>query len=512
MDHYGLISVIPPLLIIILAWRTKQVMPSIIVGVLLGATIINNYNPFIGLLRTFDHYIVDSIADSWNISILFLNFAFGGMIAVMAKSGGMNSLGNAIASKAKTVRNTQFALWLAGIIIYFDEIFNILIIGNTLKSVTDRFRISREKLAYFIDTTGSAIASLVPLSTWVAFEVGLVHDGFKSISVETNAFQALVKSIPYRFYSIFVILIPLIILLSKREIGPMYKAEMRARKTGKIIADGAIPLSTEEIDMTHDGNGKHLSTLDTILLVVFMIIITILGLFYSGGGMSAGSLANAFGNADAAKALVWASVGGSLMAGALVFFKKVMNFAKVMETWVNGAKSILFANMIIVLAWSLGSITGDLGTANFIISVTDGVLTPQLIPVLVFIIATITSFSTGTSWGTMAILMPITIPMTYALGGPMSPAIASVLTGSIFGDHCSPISDTTILSSMASGCDHIDHVKTQITYAIIGALVAGLIGFLPAGFGVSSLILIPVGILVLILVFMTLGKRVEDTY
>ena len=512
MDHYGVISVIPTILIIVLAWRTKQVMPSIIIGVFLGATVINDYNPFIGVLRTFDHYIVDSIADSWNISILFLNFAFGGMIAIIAKAGGMNSLGNGIASKAKTVRNTQFAVWLAGVIIYFDEIFNILIIGNTMRSVTDRFRISREKLAFFIDTTGSAVTSLVPLSTWVAFEVGLVHDAFESMNVDTNAFQALVKSIPFRFYSIFVILIPLIILFTKREFGPMRKAEIRARKTGKVLADNAIPLATEEIDSYQEEGEKHLTTLDTVLLILFMIVITILGLFYSGGGMAAGSLADAFGNADAAKALVWASVSGSIVAGALVYFKGVMKFDNILNTWINGAKSILFANMIIVLAWSLGSITSDLGTAGFLIGITDGVLTPKLIPLLVFLVATVTAFATGTSWGTMAILMPIAVPMAYTLGGPLSPAIASVLTGSIFGDHCSPISDTTILSSMASGCDHMDHVKTQLPYALLGAVVAGVIGFLPAGFGVSSLILLPLGIIVMILVFRVIGKPVKDSY
>ncbi|MBN2659000.1 MAG: Na+/H+ antiporter NhaC family protein [Spirochaetales bacterium] len=512
MENYGLLSIIPTIVIIVLAWRTKQVMPSIIFGIFLGATFINQYNPFTGLLRTFDHYIVDSVADSWNISILFLNFAFGGMIAILAKSGGMSALGKSIASKAKNVTNTQLAVWFSGIVIYFDEIFNILIIGNTMKSVTDRFRISREKLAYFIDTTGSAIASLIPLSTWVAFEVGLVHDSFEAAGVEKNAFQALLGSIPYRFYSIFVVLIPLVIILTKREFGPMHKAELRARKTGKVLSDTAIAMSTQEIEMEEEEGGKKLSAPDAVILILFMIFATVAGLFFSGGGFGAGSVADAFGNADAAKALVWASVSGSLLAGAFVLAKGVMKFSKVMDTWVNGAKSILFANMIIVLAWALGSLTGDLGTADYIIGVTDGLLTAQLIPLLIFLIATVTSFATGTSWGTMAILMPIAIPLGLTLGSPMSPVIASVLTGSIFGDHCSPISDTTILSSMASGCDHIDHVKTQIPYALLGAVVAGLVGFLPAGFGVSSFVTIPAGIVLIIAVFLIIGKKVDDVY
>lgn len=512
MDNYGFISLVPTILIIVLAWRTKQVMMSIIVGVFLGATIVNGYNPLTGLLRTFDHYLVNSIADSWNVSILVLNFAFGGMIAIMAKSGGMSSLSNAIAAKAKNVRNTQLAVWLLGIVIYFDEIFNILIIGNAMKPVTDRFRISREKLAYMIDTTGSAVASLVPLSTWIAYEVGLIRDSYQSMDVEVNAFTLLVKSVPYRFYSIFVILIPLIIIMTKREFGPMYHAEMRARKTGKVIADDAIPLSTDELEAVDNDTDNKLSTGNTVFLILLMIVGTITGLYLSGGGSSAGSLADAFGNADAAKALVWTSFGGSLAAGALVMVKKVMPFQKVMDTWVNGAKSILFANMIIVLAWSIGAVTRDLGTANYIIEGTSGMLSPMFIPFIVFVIATVTSFSTGTSWGTMALLMPIAVPLVYSIGGPMAPAIGSVLTGSIFGDHCSPVSDTTILSSMAAGCDHMDHVKTQLSYAVTGAIVAAVFGFLPAGFGVSYLISLPLGIVALVIIFRIFGKRVEDSY
>lgn len=512
MDNYGFISLIPTILVIVLAWRTKQVMMSIITGIFVGATIINGYNPLTGILRTFDHYIVESIADSWNVSILVLNFAFGGMIAIMAKSGGMGSLSNTLANRAKNVKNTQFSIWILGIIIYFDEIFNILIIGNAMKPVTDRFRISREKLAYLIDTTGSAVASLVPLSTWIAYEVGLIRDSYAAMNVDVNAFTLLVKSIPYRFYSIFVILIPLIILFSKREFGPMYNAELRTRKTGKVIGDNAIPLSTDEIKTENDGLEKHMSSRCTFIIILMMIVGTITGLYLSGGGSSAGSISNAFGNADAAKALVWASFGGSILTGLLVLLKKIMPFKQIMDTWVDGSKSILFANMIIVLAWSIGAVTKDLGTANYIVESTRGMLSPTLVPFIVFIIAAITSFSTGTSWGTMALLMPIAVPLVYSIGGPMAPAIGSVLTGSIFGDHCSPVSDTTILSSMASGCDHMDHVKTQLPYAIAGAAVAAVFGFLPAGFGLSSIILLPLGVIALIIIFRVFGKKVEDNY
>ncbi len=509
MDNFGFVSILPTVFVIVLAWKSRQVILSIVFGIFLGATIINGYNPINGFLRTFDHYIIGSIADSWNASILLLNFAFGGMIALLAKSGGMLAIGEFIAEKAKTIKKTQLAVWILGIFIYFDEYFNALVIGNTMRPVTDKMKISREKLAYLTDTTASAVTSIIPISTWIAFEIGLVKNGLETINLDLNAFNVLVKSIPYRFYSIFALIIPLIIIFKGKEIGPMYKAEVRARMKGKVLSDSAIPMSSKELTELKKPEGNSMKWHEAIILILILIGITVFGLWYTGGGLQSESIVSAFGNADASKALVWAAIIGSFVTGLVIIFKKIMNVKDTMDTWVEGAKSILLANTIIVLAWSIGTITSDLGTAPYIISVVEGIISPALIPVIVFIVAAIVSFSTGTSWGTMSILMPICIPLAHSMATPLLPAIGSVLTGSIFGDHCSPISDTTILSSTASGSDHMDHVKTQIPYALLGAIVAAIVGFIPSGFGINGAILLIPGICIIYFYISYFGKSVN---
>lgn len=262
-----------------------------------------------------------------------------------------------------------------------------------------------------------------------------------------------------------------------------------------------------EMDVSSE---KHMSWIDAFIPILVTIIVTFFGLWYNGGGAAGKSLMDAFGAADSSVVLIWASFSSSVVAALIALMKGILPISNVMGSWVDGAKSMLIAAFILILAWSLGTITNELGTANYIVGLAEGNIASFIIPFVIFLIASFIAFTTGTSWGTVAILMPLAVPLAYSLGAELLPTIGAVLTGGVFGDHCSPISDTTIMSSTASGSDHIDHVKTQIPYALLGAVTAGIIGFIPAGLGISAFISLPVGILAMYLFIKYFGRTVED--
>jgi len=510
MDSYGILSLIPPLLAIGLAWWTKNVLISLFIGIFSGAFILNDYNILAAFLRTLDKYILNSMADSWNASILILILALGGMVGIITKSGGIKSLSEYIAKKAKSVQKTQFAVWLLGVAIFYDDYSNTLIVGNTMRPLTDKFNISREKLAYITDTTAAAVVSIFPISTWLAYEVGLIKDAFNNIGIEGSAYLTFIKSIPFRFYSIFALFLVLVIVLSKKEFGPMYDAEVRARTTGKVIRDDATPLASKELTEMEVSKDSNMTFIEAFIPIFVLIIVTFIGLWLDGGGASGVGFVEAFGQADVGAVLLWASFGSGIVAAILAFFRGGMNADQVMDSWVDGAKAMVTACFLLVLAWGIGAITNELGTAEYVINLATGNIPPFIIPAIVFILGGFIAFTTGSSWGSMAILMPLAIPLAHSLGAPMVPSIAAVLTGSIFGDHSSPLSDTTIMSSMASASDHMDHVKTQLPYALFGAGLALIFGFIPAGLGISAYILLPIGLIVMYLLFNKFGKNIEN--
>ena len=510
MDHYGILSLVPPLLAILLAWWSKEVLLSLFVGVFSGALILNGYNPISAFVRTLDNYMLPSLADEWNAGIIIFTITMGGMIGIISKSGGAKSIGEAIASKAKTVRKTQFAVWLLGIGIFFDDYSNTLIVGNTMRPITDKMKISREKLAYLTDTTAAAMASITPISTWIAYEVGLIKDAFDSIGMQASAYTTFVKTIPFRFYSIFALILALIIVITRNDFGTMFDAETRARKTGKVLRDGATPMAAKELTDMDGPDGKNMNWFAALLPIIVTVAVTIFGLWYNGGGMAGESIRDAFGNANSSVVLIWAAFSGSLTAALLASLGRVLPISDIMEGWVDGAKSMLIASFILVLAWSIGSVTDQLGTADFVVGIAEGNVPAFIIPTLIFIIGAFVAFTTGSSWGTVAILMPLAVPLAHSIGAPLLASVAAVLTGGVWGDHCSPISDTTIMSSTAAGADHIDHVKTQIPYAFIGAGAAIIFGFIPAGFGFPVYLSLALGIIAMYLFVKYIGRTVED--
>lgn len=518
---FGFWSLLPPLIAIILAFISKQVILSLLVGIFVGATMLNG-NIFYGFLRTLDEYIVGSVADSWNAGILIFTLTIGGMVGVISKTGGTQAIAEALSKKAKTAKSAQIVTWIMGILVFFDDYANTLIVGPTMRPLTDKMKVSREKLSYIVDSTAAPVAGMAFISTWVGYELGLINDAFTSLGMDVNAYGIFIKSIPYRFYDLFALVTVFLIAYMMRDFGPMYKAEKRARLTGKLIADGSTPMASTEVDTKSlTDKGIKLKVSNALVPIITLVVMGFIGLWYSGGGVEQPftfeGIRTAFGDSDASVALIWASVISSAVAMILAITQRILTLGEAFEAWVDGAKSLMITAIILTLAWSLGSVTEGVGTANYLVQIISDSLPVALLPFLVFMISCVVAFATGTSWGTMAIMMPLAVPLASAftggtINGVLLSTLGAVLTGSIFGDHCSPISDTTIMSSMASAADHIDHIKTQLPYAVTTAVVAIIFGYIPAGLGLNPFISIVLGLAALWAIIRFYGKStaIED--
>lgn len=538
MENYGIWSLLPPLVAIVLAFATKQVLASLFVAIWVGASITMEGNlllrPLSGFGETVIKYITGSVADPWKAGIIVFSLSLGGMIGVVAKSGGAKAIADWLAGKAKTARSGQIVTWAMGLIIFFDDYSNTLLVGNTMRPLTDKLRISREKLSYITDSTAAPVASMALISTWIAYEIGLLKDAFAAVNVDVNAYEAFLRSIPYRFYSLITLFFVLGIAWLHRDYGPMLKAEIRARKTGKVVADGSNPLASKELTDMKIKKGIPLRALNAIIPVLTVVLVVIIGLYINGKStilsgddseliariqanpLAFQSIQSSIGNADASVVVTWASFTGSLVAILLVVVQGILTLREAIDAWVDGAKSLMIAAIVLVLAWGIGALCENLGTADYLVGILQGNVPVAIIPLSVFLLGCFIAFSTGTSWGTTAILMPIAVPLVYKLSAAGEPGrlafatIGAVFTGAVFGDHCSPISDTTIMSSMASASDHIDHVRTQMPYAITCAVIAIILGYIPAAFNVHPLISIVLGIAAAWAIIRFLGKDVES--
>lgn len=488
--NYGFLSLLPPLVAIALCFITKRVLASLFIGVWVGATILVGWNPIGGVTKTLS-YIVENAADSWNATILLFDFVVGGLIGLIYLSGGAQAFVKSVTKKVKTARDGQVAAWLFGLVIFFDDYSNTAVVGNAFRAVSDKLRISREKFSYIVDSTAAPVASIALISTWIGYEVGLIGDAIEGTSVAMAPYTIVLYSIPYRFYSIFAIILVLAIALSGRDYGPMLKAEYRARTTGKVFADGATPLSGGSELKVLEGIPQR--TVNMVVPIVVLVVGSIFGMWWTGGGASAESFTAAISDADAMTALLWGAMFAVIIAIIMYKVQGIGTLADMMDAFIDGAKMMLLANLILLSAWSIGSVAGEMGTAPYVVEAVRGIISPLLLPMIIFLICNVISFATGTSWGTMAITMPIAVPLALSLGVPLPLAISAVLTGSVMGDHCSPISDTTIMSSMFSGSDHMDHVKTQIPYAFTASGVA-MLAYLAAGTGMSVALILPLGI------------------
>ncbi|CAN5720813.1 Na+/H+ antiporter NhaC family protein [soil metagenome] len=534
----GWLSLLPPLVAIVFALIFREVVLSLFVGVWLGALLLNGWDPFTATLRTVDEHILSGVAnDPDHIAIIVFSLLLGGMVGVMSRSGGTRGIVEAMQPLATSPRRGQFFTWLAGMIIFFDDYANTLIVGNTMRPVTDRLRVSREKLAYIVDSTAAPMAAIAVISTWVGFEITLIGDSLTSAAAQTtdaatsaellaaaqNPFNVFLHSIPYLFYPIFAVTFVVMTVLMKRDFGPMWRAERRARVDGELLAPGAIPAADVTGGALEPPEGKVYRWHYAGIPVIAVIVTALVGIYQTGAAsLGAGdhALRDVVGAADPFKTLIWASSVGCFFAIALAVGGRMLSLTQAIEAWVNGMKAMFMAIVILVLAWGLGGVTEALGTGAYLSSTISETLPLETLPVLVFFVAALISFATGTSWGTMAILFPVVIPLAVAMGGGATfdggehysillGVISSVMAGSIFGDHCSPISDTTIMSSMASGCDHIDHVRTQLPYAAAVGGIAMIVGDIPSSFGLNPFISLPLGIALLYLILRFVGKSTD---
>ncbi len=515
------VSVMPPVVAIVLALITRQAHLSLFMGILIGVCI-HTGGVWSGLTTSLDTYLVNSLAgSSSHTSILMFTLAFGGLIGVMSANGGLKGIVAAASKYATNNFRGQLVTAFMGLVIFIDDYSNTLLVGNMMRPFTDSVRISREKLSYLVDSTAAPVASLAAISTWSIFQMSLLDSPYKAHGISANLYLTFLQSIPYSFYCIFTLVFLFATVLMRREMGPMHKAETRSQTTGAVLAENAQPMvdeslvrEFEESKLSHWSNG--------LIPILAVLVITICGLFITGiEGLDNGSpktIRNIIGNSNANASLIW----GSFLAGFIAIIMSVsgglLSLIKAMDAWISGVRSMVMACIILVLAWTIGDVCADMKTAEYIVDLTSGFLTPALLPAVTFFTAAVISFSTGSSWATMSILVPVTVPMSIQLlGGEGNQVVqdpiflstfAGVLSGSVFGDHCSPISDTTVLSSTASGSDHIDHVRTQLPYAVISGVIALLAGYIFTGLGISLIVSLSVGLVLVIGFLKIFGKPI----
>ncbi|PKP11566.1 MAG: sodium:proton antiporter [Bacteroidetes bacterium HGW-Bacteroidetes-4] len=523
------LSILPPLIAILMALMFREVITSLITGILVGTSIIFTYQTgsvFLGIPKGFlaiiDTYIIDSLRDPGHIAIIVFSMMIGGMVAIITRNGGMQGVVNKLTKYAINARSGQLVTWLLGIAIFFDDYANTLVVGNTMRPVTDRLKISRQKLAYIVDSTAAPVAAIAFVTTWIGAELSYIQSGISHIGLNLSPYEVFFNSLNYSFYPVFTLVFIFFLIHRGVDYGPMYHAEIKARHAISTEHESGINESESSFTKPRWYNAA---------IPVFVVIAgTITGLLYTGWDAQlvansdvswATKLSAIIGNSDSYKALLWSSLLAAGVAIVLTVGQKLLSLSETIDSLIDGFRTMLTAIVILVLAWSIALVTEHMHTANFISNlIVETSLSPVFVPLITFVLAALVAFSTGSSWGTMAILYPLLLPATWLITQEFSythdnslaifyNVVANVLAGSVLGDHCSPISDTTILSSLASQCPHIEHVRTQMPYALTVGAVAAFIGVLPGAMGVPSWITFPVGIMVLFFLVKLMGKKTD---
>jgi Na+/H+ antiporter NhaC len=512
-------SLLPPAAAIVLALAFHDVLIALVAGVWIGTTMVAGGEPAVGLLRLVDTNVREALVDSDHMSIIVFSMLLGGMVAVISKSGGTLGVVRALEPLATTPRRAQLVTWVMGVLIFFDDYSNTLIVGNTMRPVTDRHLISREKLAFLVDATAAPVACVALVSTWIGYQVSLVGDALVKAGSDLKPFSVFLSSIPFAFYPIFALATTLAVAVMNRDWGPMLRAEQRAR-SGEIMAASAQPLADFDSGELDPEEGTPCRWWNAVVPIVLVVGSTLVGLYHTGRqslletGETSRSLSLVIGASDPFTVLLWASLIGVVAAIVLAVVQGILGLRESLAAMVTGFKSMFMAFVVLTLAWSLGQVCTDLQTAAYLKSAVGPSVPTALLPVAIFLVAAAVSFATGTSWGTMAILTPLAVPLVLdSAPGDLdilASTVAAILGGAVFGDHCSPISDTTILSSMASGCDHVDHVRTQLPYALFAASVAIVVGVLAhAVTHLNSITLIPTGFVVIVVALRFFGRPVD---
>ncbi|MBO4847958.1 MAG: Na+/H+ antiporter NhaC family protein [Clostridia bacterium] len=479
-------SLLPPIIAIALALITKEVYTSLFIGIIAGGLLYSNFSFEGTLTHAFNDGIVASVADAYNVGILVFLVILGIIVTMMNKAGGSAAFGRWAAKHIKSRAGAQLATIALGVLIFIDDYFNCLTVGSVMRPVSDKSKISRAKLAYLIDATAAPVCIIAPVSSWAAAVSSYVEDG--------NGLHLFIKAIPFNFYAILTIVMMLFLAISGLDYGPMAKHERNAKEKGDIFS--GMKKLAETADENANPKGK---VIDLILPIVVLIVCCIIGMIYSGDFFKGESFIDAFSNSDASVGLMLGSAVTLVITFFYYLIRRVLTFKEITECIPEGFKSMVPAILILVFAWSLKAMTDSLGAKEYVEMVVKGSASgfQHFLPAIIFLIACALSFSTGTSWGTFGILIPITLsvfPLTDPLGVV---CVSACMAGAVCGDHCSPISDTTIMASAGAQCDHVTHVSTQLPYALTAAGVS-CVAYIIAGFLPNALITLPIGIVLML--------------
>ncbi len=482
MEHYGFWSLLPPLLAIILAIKTRQVFISLLFGIWIGWVILNQWNVFYGTLATIQA-LVDVFKEPGNTRTIMFSSLVGALIAFIQRSGGVDGFVKRVYAflekrQGNSRRTVQILAWLTGASIFVESSINALTVGTTFRPIFDKLKIPREKLAYIADSISAPTCILIPLNAWGAYIMGLLLAQGLS-----DPLHIMIKAYPLNFYPILAMIMVVLVVTLQKDIGPMKAAEKRAKEQGKVLADGATPMiSTEVIALERKENVRPLAR-NMLIPIATMVVMMPIGLVYSGWQQveNIGQLPlwkavfKALGQGSGSSAVLWAVLTALTVSAILYRAQKIFKLRELMDLTFKGIGGLIPLALLMMMAFAIGRVSRELGTGLYAAELSRQWLSPHFVPVILFLISSFIAFSTGTSWGTFAIMIAVGIPMAQAMDVSIPLTVGAVLGGGVFGDHCSPISDTTIIASMASASDHIDHVKTQLPYALLAAGVSALL-------------------------------------
>lgn len=493
-------ALVPPVVAIALALITKEVYSSLFVGIVVGGLFYSNFSFEGTISHVFDNGFLSVLSDSYNVGILIFLVILGVIVSLMNRAGGSAAFGRWASSKIKSRAGAQLATIALGVLIFIDDYFNCLTVGNVMRPVTDKHKISRAKLAYIIDSTAAPVCIIAPISSWAAAVTGFVEG--------EDGFSLFIQAIPYNFYALLTILMIIILAVSSIDYGPMAKHEKNAAEKGDLFTTPGRPYANVE-GVSSVGRG---SVIDLILPIICLIVCCVIGMLYTGDFFNGADFVTAFSNSDASRGLAMGSFFGLVFTILFYTLRRVMRFEECMSCIPDGFKSMVPAILILTCAWTLKAMTDSLGAAEYVASVMGGCAKGllNLLPAFIFLVGCGLAFATGTSWGTFGILIPIVVSV-FSNSNPtlMVISISACMAGAVCGDHCSPISDTTIMASAGAQCEHVNHVSTQLPYALTVAAVSFLT-YIVAGFTQSAWISLPFGAALLIavlFVFRLLAKR-----
>ncbi|MBP5604517.1 MAG: Na+/H+ antiporter NhaC family protein [Ruminiclostridium sp.] len=497
-------SLVPPIIAIVLALVTKEVYSSLFVGVIAGALLFSHFN-FEGTINhTFNDGIISVLSDSYNVGILVFLVFLGILVALMNRAGGSAAFGNWASKHIKTRIGAQLATILLGVLIFIDDYFNCLTVGSVMRPVTDKHNVSRAKLAYLIDATAAPVCIIAPVSSWAAAVTGFVKD----VPGADNSISLFIQTIPYNFYAILTVIMMILLTTSKADFGPMALHERNAVRSNDLFTTPDRPYESLE-EQKVSSKGK---VIDLVIPVVSLVICCIIGMIYTGGFFSGEDFINAFANSDASIGLVIGSFFGLLITLILYISRKVLTFSECMECIPEGFKAMVAPILILTLAWSLKAMTDSLGAAEYVAGIVNGSAAgfTAFLPGIIFLVAVFLAFATGTSWGTFGILIPIVLNVFRDTDPSMMIiSMSACMAGAVCGDHCSPISDTTIMSSAGAQCNHMNHVTTQIPYALTAAGISFLC-YIFAGFVHSWILSLLIGFILMSFIIFVVKKTRKE--